>query len=119
MSKTLIFTIGVSFIGKYDKDNTNKLIDTYYELIEKWYVKNNGLKSGCHDFDISYIGNSLFEISFVVDDIDLVDLCIPEMVADPDEDGKYPLYLTDEINNQGGLELLICGHILTDTIETY
>lgn len=76
------------------------------DLIVKWYTEMNYDKQ---NFKIEYQISNVFKVMYYSEE-DEEDRCMMEIVADPDDDGNYPLKIK-------GHHYLVAGKIIDNTIS--
>ncbi len=76
------------------------------DAVVKWYNEMNYDKE---NFRVEYVISNVFKITYDTDD-ENEDRCMMEIVADPDDDGNYPIKIK-------GRMYLIAGKIIDNTIS--
>ncbi len=76
------------------------------DAVIKWYTEMNYDKQ---NFRVEYVISNVFKITYDTDD-ENEDRCMMETVADPDDDGNYPIKIK-------GRMYLIAGKIIDNTIS--
>lgn len=99
--------LNVSFMMNVDvwADDVKVNCKDNQEAIIKWYMEMNDDKQ---NLKVEYVISNIFKITYTAEDEE--EYCMMETVADPDDDGNYPIKIK-------GKFYLVCGKIIDNTIS--
>lgn len=100
--------VNVSFMMHVNiwRDNVYLNVSEHKEAIVNWYTNMNDDKK---NLKVEYVISNVFKITYSTNE-DEEERCMMEIVADPDDDGNYPIKVK-------GIYYLVAGKVIDNTVS--